>query len=378
MNPATLEGKDNATEQTLYMAMELSNKTWRLVFGDGAKRRHVTVEAGNLVRLSAEVSKARARFCLRPDVRMVSCYEAGRDGFWLHRYLESVGITNRVVDAGSIQTPRRSRRVKTDRIDGDKLLTMLIRTYQGERGVWSVVHVPSPADEDARRLHRERERLLRERTAHRNRLQGLLVTQGIRLAPGRDFLACLAQVRLWNGRRLPPALKSELEREYARVQLVEHQLRLLAATQREALKQANTKRLRQVAQLMTLGAIGQTSAWVFVMEFFGWRDFRNRRELAALAGLTGTPYASGESHREQGISKAGNRRVRTLLIEIAWLWLRYQPQSRLSLWYQARWAHGNKRMRRVGIVALARRLLIALWRYLQDGLVPEGAVLKVV
>src|SRR5919106_534381 len=335
MNRATLKSEDNAVERVLYMAMELSNKRWKLVFGEGEKRRHVTVEAGCRVELSEAIGKAKERFHLPADVRMVSCYEAGRDGFWLHRYLLGMGIENQVGDSSSIETNRRARRAKTDRLDGDKLLNMLIRYCAGEKGVWSVVRVPSVEDEDARRLHREMERLKKERTAHRNRVRSLLVAQGLQVEPNGEFLKRL-----------------------------------------ERLKHAMSPALQQVVQLMELRAIGPVSAWVLVLEFFSWRGLRNRREVAALAGLTGTPYASGESWRDQGISKAGNPRVRTRMIEIAWLWLRYQPDSALSQWFKARFASGGPRMRRVGIVALARRLLIALWRCLGEGLPPQGAGLK--
>jgi transposase len=376
MNRATLKSEDNAVERVLYMAMELSNKRWKLVFGEGEKRRHVTVEAGCRVELSEAIGKAKERFHLPADVRMVSCYEAGRDGFWLHRYLLGMGIENQVVDSSSIETNRRARRAKTDRLDGDKLLNMLIRYCAGEKGVWSVVRVPSVEDEDARRLHREMERLKKERTAHRNRVRSLLVAQGLQVEPNGEFLKRLEGLRLWDGRPLPAELKGELGREYTRLSVVEEQLRALEETRSERLKHAMSPALQQVVQLMELRAIGPVSAWVLVLEFFSWRGLRNRREVAALAGLTGTPYASGESWRDQGISKAGNPRVRTRMIEIAWLWLRYQPDSALSQWFKARFASGGPRMRRVGIVALARRLLIALWRYLEEGLLPEGAELK--
>ncbi len=376
MNAATLQSKDNAIVPILYMAMELSNKQWRLVFGDGSKRRRVTVEAGYREQLGEAVAKAKEKFGLPGDTRVVSCYEAGRDGFWLHRYLSSIGIQNQVVDSSSIEVNRRLRRAKTDRIDGDKLLTMLMRYCGGERDLWRVVQVPSVEEEDARQLHRELERLKKERTGHRNRIQGLLVAQGIRLKPGRDFLARLERTSLWDGRALPRDLKGELEREYQRLRVVDEQLCGLEKIQDARLEQAQTVAMRQVLQLRSLCGIGKASAWVFVMEFFGWRRFRNRRQVGALAGLTGTPYDSGDSQRDQGISKSGNRRIRTLIIEIAWSGLRYQPEAKLSLWFKERFGSGGKRMRRIGIVALARRLLIALWQYLEHGLLPPGAKLK--
>jgi transposase len=255
-------------------------------------------------------------------------------------------------------------------------LRLLIRYHQGEKRVWSMAQVPSVEEEDARRLNRELERLKKERTGHRNRIQSLLVAQGVRLKPRHDLLERLEQVRLWDGSALPPDLQAEVRREEERLRLVDQQIRALEAEQVRRLEEAALPCHRQVVQLMHLRGIGLTSAWVFVMEYFGWRQFTNRKEVAALAGLTPMPYASGDSYREQGISKAGNRRIRTLMIQIAWGWLRYQPHSALSVWFNTRFAQGGKRMRRIGIVALARRLLIALWRYLQSGVIPEGACLK--
>ena len=253
------------------------------------------------------------------------------------------------------------------------MLAKLIRHHAGERGGWSVVRVPSIEEEDARHLHRELARLKRERLAHRVRMQSLLITQGVRLKIKGAARLRLETLTLWDGRALPLELKVELEREAQRLALVELQIEQLEATRRERLSSPRTQAERRVVHLMRLGAIGPASAWLPVMEFFSWRAFRNRREVAALAGLVGTPYNSGESERDQGISKAGNRRVRAMMVEIAWLWSRFQPKSALSQWYQTRFAGGGLRMRRIGIVALARKLLIALWRYLEDGVIPQGA-----
>jgi transposase len=373
MNAATHETEVNASAPVLYMALELSNKTWRLALSDGAKRRQVVVPAADLLKLSEAVLKAKERFGMPASARVVSCYEAGRDGFWLHRHLRSIGIENEVVDAASIEVSRRLRHVKTDRLDGERLLVKLIRHHTGERGGWSVVRVPSPEEEDARHLHRELERLKRERLAHRLRIQSLLVTQGVRLTVKSALRLRLDSLALWDGHSLPAELKAELERETQRLALAERQIGALEATRRERLQSPRTEAERRIVHLMRLGAIGPGSAWLLVMEFFAWRDFRNRREVAALAGLVGTPYNSGDSERDQGISKAGNRRVRAMIVEIAWLWLRFQPKSSLSQWYQTRFGGGGARMRRIGIVALARKLLIALWRYLEDGVMPEGA-----
>jgi transposase len=359
----------------LFMALELSDKKWKLALSDGTKRRIVTIAAGDLVALGEAVAKAKARFGMPGGVPIVSCYEAGRDGFWLHRYLVHCGVVNVVVDASSIEVNRRARRAKTDRVDVEQLLRLLIRYHHGEKRVWSVVHVPSVEEEDARRLHRELERLKKERTGHRNRIQALLVSQGVRLQPRHDFLERLETARLWDGAALPPDLQAEGRREEARLRAVDEQVRALEAEQARRLEAAATSCHQQVAHLMRLRGIGLTSAWVFVMEYFGWRQFHNRKEVAALAGLTPMPYASGDSFRDQGISKAGNRRIRSLMIQIAWGWLRYQPHSALSVWFNTRFALGGKRMRRIGIVALARRLLIVLWRYVQRGTIPEGASL---
>lgn len=372
----TLLDEPTLNQPVLYMAIELSNKQWKIVFSDGSKRRRVTVQAGNLAELERAVKTSQERFG-GVERRVISCYEAGRDGFWLHRWLLAHGIENRVVDAASIEVSRRQRRVKTDRVDADKLLALLQRAYGGERDVWSEVTVPSVEAEDDRRLQRELERLKKERTGHRNRVQGILVGQGVRLELKPDFLTQVEQVVLWDGRSLSPELKAEVQREWERLQVVEQQIAKLERTQQERVATAPVgSPLELVQRLSQLGGIGITSAWIFVMEFFGWRTFHNRREVAGLAGLTGTPYASGEMQRDQGISKAGNRRVRALIVEIAWCWLKYQPQSKLSRWFQQRSGGGGKRQRRVGIVALARRLLIALWRYVADGVIPDGAHLK--
>jgi transposase len=377
-NPQTLQepALAPACQTVLFVALELRNTKWKLALSDGNKRRIVTIAAGELVTLGEAVAKAKARFGMQGDVSIVSCDEAGRDGFWLHRYLVHCGVANVVVDASSIEVNRRARRAKTDRVDVEQLLRLLMRYHHGEQRVWSVVRVPSVEEEDARRLHRELERLKKERTGHRNRIQALLVSQGLRLQPRHDLLERLEAARLWDGSPLPPDLQAEVRREDERLRSVDAQIRALEAEQARRLEEAATPCHQQVVHLLHLRGIGLTSAWVFVMEYFGWRQFTSRQEVAALAGLTPMPYASGNSSRDQGISKAGNRRIRSLMIQIAWGWLRYQPHSALSVWFNTRFALGGKRMRRIGIVALARRLLIALWRYVQSGAIPEGASLK--
>ena len=377
-NQGTLRGESITESALLYVAFELSNNRWKLVFSDGRKMRHATVEAGDLCQLELAIVGAKKRFGMVEDVRVVSCYEAGRDGFWLHRYLLSTGVENVVVDSASLEVDRRKRRVKTDRVDAAKLVRMLMRYLGGEKQLWRVVRVPSVEDEDARHLHRQLEGLKKERTRHRNRIRGILIQQGLRVTnPSKKrFLQELAFLRTWDAQELPAGMNARLVREYERLCLVEDQIKALEKEKRQQLKTADTAKLRQVAQLRSLYGIGTVSSWAFVMEFFGWRQFRNRREVAALAGLTPTPYDSGATVREQGISKAGSRRIRTLAVEIAWAWLRFQPQSKLSRWYMQRFADGGSRMRRIGIVAMARRLLIDLWRYLEHGVIPEGARLR--
>jgi transposase len=360
------------------MALELSHGKWLLGFtiGFGQAPRLRSIMARDRKALAEEIALAKKRFNLAADIQVRSCYEAGRDGFWLHRYLAAHGIDNRVVDSASIEVNRRKRRAKTDRLDVSKLLTMLMRYHNGEQKLWSIVHVPSPEEEDQRQLHRELMALIAERTRHINCIKGLLVSQGVVFPIQTDFLGRLETVQLWDGSNLPVELHARLAREYERLQAVKQQIRELEHSRVEAVRTSSAPAVEQVRQLLRLKAIGMNSAWVYVMEFFSWRNFRNRREVGSLAGLTPTPYRSGESAHEQGISKAGNRRIRAMAIEIAWVWLRYQPDSQLSLWYRERFAKGNSRVRRIGIVALARRLLIALWQYLETGVVPAGACLS--
>jgi transposase len=309
---------------------------------------------------------------------VISCYEAGRDGFWLDRALRANGIENLVVDSSSIEVPRRARRRKTDRIDLVKLMALLLRWADGERKAWSVVRVPSPEAEDVRQLSRAIERLKAERGRHRTRIQALLATQGIRLVciGGAQWPKRVAALRTWDGRPLGCWLQSDLVLEGARLAQVEAQLKALKEQRDALVATSNAPAAVKARRLAALGAIAAESSFVFATELFGWRTFANRRELAGAVGLTGTPWRTGDTVRDQGLSKAGNRRMRTMLVEIAWCWLRYQPDSALARWWRARFANAGGRTRKVAIVALARKLLVALWRYLEDGLVPEGAILK--
>ena len=377
MTQTTRQSQDTTEGHALYVALELSKSSWKLGFSDGGMRRPrvITVAARAWTEFDAAVTKAKARFA--PDAAMRSCCEAGRDGFWIHRALAARGVSNVVVDAASLEVNRRRRRAKTDRLDAVKLVAQLVRHHRGER-VWSVVRGPAVADEAARHLHRDLEVLKSERRAHRTRIKALLFTHGLDEPIGRTFLTTLPTLRQWDGAPLPTALHARLVREYERLQLVMRQVRALEQERETLLETAQTKAVEQARAMARLCGIGPTSSWLFAMEFFGWREFANRREVAGAAGLTPTPYTSGAALHEQGISKAGNKWVRTMMIEIAWSWLRYQRDSALAQWFQARFGTGSARQRRVGIVALARRLLIALWRLVECGVIPEGARLKAV
>jgi transposase len=379
MNQAAAHRREYSRNQAdLYLAFELGNKEWKLGFtvGFGQRPRERTVLAGDLAGVKREIERAKRRFGLSGEARVLSCYEAGRDGFWLHRYLVHVGVRDLVVDSSSIEVNRRAKRAKTDKMDLGKLLTMLMRYDHGERKVWSVVRVPTVEQEDSRQLHRDLESLRGERTRHINRIKGLLASYGVRMRVDRGFLGRLEIKRLWDGRPVPLGLKKRLVREYERLEMVKGQIKQVEAERADLVKSAESPEVEMVRQLLTLRGIGINSSWLYVMEFFGWREFRNRREVGALAGLTPTPHQSGDEAWERGISKAGNRHIRSMAIQIAWTWLRWQPDSKLSRWYQQRFAHGSGRLRRIGIVALARKLLVDLWRYLQDGVIPEGAQLK--
>ncbi len=375
---ATRQGKDNVAGQALYLAFELGETTWKLGFttGAGQRPRLRTVTARDVAAVLAEVERARGRFELGPSVRVVSCYEAGRDGFWLHRCLVHHGIENLVVDSSSIEVKRRSRRAKTDRLDVGKLLSMLLRYCGGEQKVWSVVHVPTVEAEDRRQLHRELLTVKRDRTRVTNRIKGLLSSQGVVLSLGAGFVERLDAVGMWDESPMPSGLRARLEREWAKVECLTAQIKELEAERAELLRTCSDPAVETARQLLLLRGIGTNSAWLYAMEFFSWRAFRNQREVGALAGLSPTPYDSGGMRREQGMSKAGNRHIRAMAIEIAWGWLRFQPDSALTLWYEERFGGGSSRVRRIGIVALARRLLVELWRYLETGAIPEGAVLK--
>lgn len=369
-----------SSDQTLYAALELSKNSWLLAiqFPDRDNPSLHPIKGGDADGLIAKLDAARERLAkVSGQVpKVILCYEAGYDGFWLARFLELRGVDCRVMDPASLQVDRRARRVKTDRIDVEKLLHTLIAWCRGERHVCSMVVKPSTEEEDLRRSHRERNRLVRERTAHINRIKGLLFGQGIRGINVKRHYKTLAPADLvtGDGRALPERLGREIAREIQRLALVQEQLREiererdLAPTPCQA-----TERKRH--QLLRLNGIGVASAPILAREVY-YRQFANRRQVAGFIGLAPSPYDSGESRRSQGISKAGNSLVRAVMIETAWMWLRHQPNSALSQWFHQRTEGQSKRMRCVMIVALARKLAVALWRYLEHGLIPQGATLS--
>jgi transposase len=377
MKRQATQAKDNVKQDRLYLSIELSRKEWKLGFSDGqvARPRIVVIAARDWTGMGEEIQKARKRFGLEETVPVHSCYEAGREGFWVHRYLEQRGIQNLVVDAASMEVKRR-KRAKTDRKDAEQLVRNLIRYWRGERDVWSVVRVPTVEAEDARQLHRDMEVLKREHNQHRVRIQSLLFTQGIDVVVTAKLIQQLDQLRAGTGEPLPEALKERIRREYRRLEATRQDLAILKKQRQAKLKAERTPAMEKVRKLGQLRGVAINSSWLFVMEIFGWRQFRNRRELGSALGMTPMPYQSGDTSHEQGISRAGNRRARTMAVEIAWSWLRYQPRSALSRWYKRRFAAGGARMRRIGIIAMARRLMVDLWRWVEFDQVPDGARLK--
>jgi transposase len=379
MTATTRHFDPTALADTLCIAFELGEGTWKLSFtsgfGEEVFRRGVPSRDRDGVLRAIE--QAKQRLGLTPGCRVVSCYEAGRDGFWLHRLLEAHGVENLVVDSSSIEVSRRGRRAKTDRLDGESLLDLLLRHLAGSRKkVWSVVRVPTVEQEDRRHLHRELASAKRDRTRVTNRMKGLLANQGLMLDLKQDVLRQLAALRQWDGSPLPAGLRARLAREWERVAFYTELIERLEAERRELFRHSPDLAVKKARQMNLLRGIGMNSAWLYAMELFGWRELRNRREVGAIVGLAPTPHESGQQERERGMSKAGNRHVRAMAIEIAWGWLRFQPNSELSKWYQRRFGSGSKRVRKIGIVALARKLLIEIWRFLETGVLPAGAELK--
>lgn len=372
---ATTRPEISVNEPTLYVAFELGQKDWKLAMtsGFGVAAWVRSVASGDVAAVERALREGRRRLGLPATAGVMSCYEAGRDGFWIHRALTQLGLRNRVVDSASIEVNRRARRAKTDRLDAVKLVQMLVRVCYGEGRVWSEVRVPTVGDEAARQVSRERTGLTQDQTRLVNQMRGWLAIWGCRL-PSRRRGAWWTTVRDWAGAALPAEVQARLARADARRQEIERQIAALEAQQQGALLTAPPT--SAVRQLVRLRGVATTSASVLLDEGLVWRAFRNRRQIGGLLGFAPTPFNSGASEREQGISRAGNARLQAISIQLAWNWVRWQPHSALTQWYLANFGTG-KRARRIGIVAVARKLVIALWRYVTTGVVPEGALVKV-
>jgi len=373
----------HSEEVVLAVSLELAASKWKVALHDGRREQpavHTVAQPQAAARLQAVLDLIEAhkeKWSLPAGVRIVVSYEAGQDAFWIYRALRARHVECYVVDPASIPVERHKRRAKTDRLDVIKLVINLRAWLRGERDRMHVVHVPSPQDEASRQLMRDRGQLQKEVLQHRDRMRKLLVTLGCWDDVDRKaFAGRLArdEVRCHDGAPLPLELRERLLRECERLALTEQQLAALEKTRQASLPAPARERSDHLARLKGIGEVGASR---LTLELF-WRQFHNRRELGACVGLVPQPYDSGESQVDQGISKQGNRRVRALLVEMAWSWLRYQPDSALTQWFNQR-TQGtgpNRRARRIAIVAVARRLAIALWRYLKDGVIPEGAQLK--
>ena len=381
MQKMTHQVESMGNAPALYMAFELGVKKWLVAYGTtmgGAVVKRplpMTSSQAMVDVVRALIVDAKVRFGLARDAPVRSCHEAGRDGFWVHRMLTSLGVVNSVVDSSSIEVNRRARQAKTDRLDATKLLRMLLRYWQGERALWHVVRVPGVAEEDARHGTRVIATLVKERTRWRNRIHALLMLHGVRFQIRPHFTEQLAAARGWDGEPLPPGVRARIAAAWAQVQQLSGALLAFRREARRTVRQAQTAASRWADRVHQLRGIGRESALTLGQEVMG-RGLRNRREVGALTGMVPLPYQSGDTARAQGISRAGNRHIRGLAVELAWVWLQWQPKSALTRWYQRRWASGGPRMRRVGIVALGRKLVIALWRYGQGGATPTGAELR--
>jgi transposase len=375
----TARALESTASASLYVAYELGSTKWVLACTTERtpqRPRLRQITAGDLAALIRELGLAKVKLGLPADAPVRSCYEAGRDGFWLHRWLTGRGVRNVVVDSSSIEVNRRARHAKTDRLDASRLLALLRRWVAGEPRVWSVVHVPTPEAEAARQLTRELATVRRDRAQVRSRIQGLLATQGIRGALTRRFAERLPELTTGDGRPLPPAFQERLAREWMHLQAIEARRTALETAQERRITAAEEPVGRVAQQLCRLRGVGEVSASLYSAELFATRTFQNPRQLGALTGLVPVPYRSDQRVQDQGISKAGRAELRRVSVQLAWCWLRWQPDSALAGWFAERFGRAGGRSRRIGIVAVARRLVIALWRFVEHGVVPAGAHLK--
>jgi transposase len=370
----------HAESTAMYVALELSAREWLLTMttGPGARRVRARVAPSAWSMLPGVLARAKRQLGLRADAPVRSCYEAGRDGFWPHRCLTRLGLTNLVVDSSSIEVTRRARQAKTDRLDGEHLVRQLMRHWNGERGVWHVVRVPAPAQEDARHASRGVTTLQEARTRYRNQIQGLLTTHGVvaRVRLDTRFAERLARTVDWAGEPLPPGVHHRVLQTWRLLQAVETERATARRAERTAARPpAQDTAPTPVQRLAHLRGVAARSATVLTTELF-CRDLHNRREVGALTGLVPSPHRSGTIVQQRGVAPGGIAAVRRLAVDLAWGWIRYQPTSTLTRWYHRRFGTGGPATRRIGIVAVARKLIIALWRYVTQGIVPEGALLK--
>jgi transposase len=369
------------SENLVYVALELSASSWLIAARlPGVEKSQLhRMRAGDTSTLLAVIAELRSRASakLGRAADLACCFEAGRDGFWLQRLLTTHRITTYVLEPTSILVNRRARRAKTDRLDAEGMLRVLAAWLGGDRRVCSIVRVPTPDEEDAKRPHREREHLVQEKLRIENRIEALLFTQGVRERPSlRSWERDLAALRTGDGRALAPLMRAELDRLRRRLTLILELIRELEAERAEALvTAADDATVCKIASLKRIRGIGENFAAVLVREVF-YRSFDNRRQLASYVGITPMPYRSGSTDRDQSISRAGNPRARRTLIQLAWLWLRYQPGSALATWFRERVGTLQGRTRRIAIVAMARKLLIALWRYVETGVMPDGILIR--
>ena len=369
------------SENTVHVAIELAVSSWLVAarLPGAEKVRLHRIEGGDTAALLALIAELRsfASRKLGGVAGVACCFEAGRDGFWLQRLLAAHGIAAHVLEPTSVLVNRRARRAKTDRLDAEGMLRVLAAWLGGDRQVCSMVRVPTPEQEDAKRPHREREHLVQEKLRLVNRIEALLFTQGIRARPSlRSWERDLAELRTGDGRALPPLLRAELDRLRRRLVLILELIRETEAERAEALAAAADDAMAQkITALQRIRGVGANFAAVLGREVF-YRSFANRRQLASYVGIAPTPYQSGGTDRDRSISRAGNARARTTLIQLAWLWLRYQPGSALATWFRERVGALQGRTRRIAIVAMARRLLVALWRYVETGVMPDGAAVR--
>src|ERR1700704_3349901 len=367
---------------TMLVAIELSASSWLVAARvPGSDKPHLhRIDGGDTMGLLAAISSLRDRVARRLNVAIgvVCCFEAGRDGFWLHRLLTAHGLTNYVLDPTSILVHRRARRAKTDRLDAIGMLRVLAAYIRGDRQSCSMVRVPTPDEEDAKRIHRERETLVQERLRIENRIEALLFTQGIRKRPSlRSWKRDLSVLRTGDEREMPRHLRAELDRLNRRLVMILELIREVEAERDQVAEiKPQDQNCRKIAALRCIRGLGENFSAVLTREVF-YRSFDNRRQIASYVGITPTPYQSGGMDRDRRISRAGNPRARTTMIQVGWLWLRYQPGSELAVGFRQRVGELTGSTRRIAIVAMARKLLIALWRYGETGVIPAGAEIRV-